>query len=269
MNPLFEPATGDFRLTEDSPCIDAGDPANPPDPNGTIADQGALYYVAPTVAIDLTPHNPPILIPGSGGSFDFDVLIENITDSAVTFDVWTNVLLPDSSVVPILLRTNLSLPVGGSIMRTLTQSVPGGAPAGYYSYNGYVGFYPNVVMNDDYFNFLKLADDTRPSYNGGWTVSGWDGEFVQVSAPAEFSFSAYPNPFNPSATISYALLEAAQVTLTVYDVSGRQVAELVNGWRDAGVHEVVFDASNLTSGVYIYRIETDNFSAVMKMMLMK
>jgi len=59
------------------------------------------------------------------------------------------------------------------------------------------------------------------------------------------------------------------VNLSVYDVSGRLVAELVNSMRDAGVHEVTFDASNLASGIYLYRIEAGDFSAVRKMVLMK
>jgi len=59
------------------------------------------------------------------------------------------------------------------------------------------------------------------------------------------------------------------VKLSVYDISGRQVSDLVNGWRDAGVHNITFDASTLASGMYFYRIEAGEFSDVKKMVLVK
>jgi hypothetical protein len=79
----------------------------------------------------------------------------------------------------------------------------------------------------------------------------------------------FPNPFNPVTTINYQLPKSSMVTLSVYDVSGRQVAELVNGWRDAGAHNVTFDASTLASGLYFYRIEAGGFTDVKKMVLVK
>ena len=99
---------------------------------------------------------------------------------------------------------------------------------------------------------------------------GIEEDLDASQVPQEFALlSAYPNPFNPSTTISYVLPEASRVTLTVYDINGRQVAELVNGWRDQGIHEAVFDASNLASGVYLYNVTAGTFSATGKMVLMK
>ena len=66
----------------------------------------------------------------------------------------------------------------------------------------------------------------------------------------------YPNPFNPTTTIRYALPATSQVRLDVFTISGQRVAELVSGVQSAGWHEVTFDASSLTSGVYVYRLET-------------
>ncbi len=80
---------------------------------------------------------------------------------------------------------------------------------------------------------------------------------------------AYPNPFNPTTTISYLLAENSHVNLSVYDVSGRMVAELVSGWRDAGLHGVTFDATYLASGIYLYCIQAEDFSFVQKMILVK
>jgi hypothetical protein len=91
-----------------------------------------------------------------------------------------------------------------------------------------------------------------------------------LTAPSGYSLSQnYPNPFNPVTTISFELPRADVVRLVIYDINGREVAELVNGWRDAGAHEVTFDASNFASGVYLYRLEAGDFIASGKMVLMK
>lgn len=71
----------------------------------------------------------------------------------------------------------------------------------------------------------------------------------------------YPNPFNPSTVISYQLPEASKVQLEVFDITGRKVAKLLNERVQAGIHEVNFDASNLASGIYIYRLTIQSQSA--------
>jgi hypothetical protein len=80
----------------------------------------------------------------------------------------------------------------------------------------------------------------------------------------------YPNPFNPSTTFRIELPVASWVTLQVYDIGGRLVeSPLQNAWRPAGYHEVTFDASELASGVYVYRLEAGKFRASGKMVLMR
>lgn len=79
----------------------------------------------------------------------------------------------------------------------------------------------------------------------------------------------YPNPFNPSTEITFDLPHSMHASLKVYDVLGREVAELANGPLNAGTHTVTFDASTLSSGVYFYRLESGAFSTTRKMVLMK
>ncbi|MGB5530821.1 MAG: T9SS type A sorting domain-containing protein [Ignavibacteriaceae bacterium] len=79
----------------------------------------------------------------------------------------------------------------------------------------------------------------------------------------------YPNPFNPSTTINYSLAERSAVTLKVYDVLGNEVTTLVNTTQEAGKHNVTFDAAKLASGLYIYTLNTGNFTSSKKMMLLK
>jgi hypothetical protein len=103
------------------------------------------------------------------------------------------------------------------------------------------------------------------------TISGLENN----ETPGAFSLGQnYPNPFNPTTTIRYALPVDARVTLEVYDMLGRRVAQLVDGQTSAGYHDVGFDASNLASGMYLYRVNVHgsdgkNFSQVKKLMLLK
>jgi hypothetical protein len=94
-------------------------------------------------------------------------------------------------------------------------------------------------------------------------------EKVQTK-PVNFSLSQnYPNPFNPSTNISFELPEAGLVQLKVYNLLGQEVANLLDGRMNSGNHTVNFDASQLSSGVYIYRLVAGNHSITKKMMLIK
>ncbi|RJP81717.1 MAG: T9SS C-terminal target domain-containing protein [Candidatus Zixiibacteriota bacterium] len=81
--------------------------------------------------------------------------------------------------------------------------------------------------------------------------------------------SAFPNPFNPTTALSYELRASSHITLRVYDTAGREVATLVDGWREAGSHEVTFDAAGLASGIYFARLETGGQISVQKLILLK
>jgi hypothetical protein len=78
-----------------------------------------------------------------------------------------------------------------------------------------------------------------------------------------------PNPFNPTTTIRYSITEPGWTRLIIFDILGRVVEPLVEGWREAGEYEVTFNASQMPSGVYFYRLETGSFSDVKKMLLTK
>jgi photosystem II stability/assembly factor-like uncharacterized protein len=88
--------------------------------------------------------------------------------------------------------------------------------------------------------------------------------------PDQFTlFQNYPNPFNPNTTIKFGLPKSSDVRLSVFDMLGREVSALVNERRTAGVHEVRFDASGLSSGVYFYRLQAGSFVETKKLLLLR
>jgi len=128
-------------------------------------------------------------------------------------------------------------------------------------------FTDSKVTNGDYYYRLKQMD-----YDGAFTFS--DEIIVEVDAPSEFALGQnYPNPFNPSTNIDFSLAVDSKVTLNVYSLLGEKVATLVNSNLTAGVHQIYFNAANLNSGVYFYKIEVVsngfNFVEVKKMILTK
>jgi len=78
-----------------------------------------------------------------------------------------------------------------------------------------------------------------------------------------------PQPGNPTTAARFELRAASHVVLRVYDTAGREVATLVEGWREAGTHEVTFDGSGLASGVYLVRLQAGGASQVQKVVLLK
>ena len=125
----------------------------------------------------------------------------------------------------------------------------------------------------EYYWRLKAFNDAGSS---DWTEKQSIQTAISVGVddgqekPDEFALNSnYPNPFNPQTQIRYELPEQAQVRLTVYNMLGEQVTTLVNESQSAGHHEVTFDASDLSSGTYIYRLEAGDYSESRTMMFVK
>lgn len=114
----------------------------------------------------------------------------------------------------------------------------------------------------------------NPSKQWGTTsavinITGTDESLIDIS-PTNFKlYNNYPNPFNPSTKIRYAIPQTAFAVLKVYSITGQEVATLINEEKTPGVYEVNFDATKLSSGVYIYRLQAGSFIDVKEMVLLK
>lgn len=124
-------------------------------------------------------------------------------------------------------------------------------------------------LNDQDIDQELSGADT--SMNHKVKVIGSSAVEEQISGiPTEFNLSQnYPNPFNPSTSFTYSLKQSGDVQISIYDASGKEVKSLVNGFRSAGSYVVNFDARNLASGIYYYRIITNDFVQTNKMVLLK
>jgi hypothetical protein len=233
----------------------------------------------------------PYLIPASGGSFDYEVAVSSTFDSTVNGQVWFEVTLPDSSVYgPVVGPAQIVLPPDASLQRLRTQAVPAGAPPGIYFYRGYLGVYPTTIWASAEFTFAKaesggldagFGDQSEGLSGGALRSFGGFGEWAMASEESGQTTSAFitrhsslitscsPNPFNPTTTISFSLPEAGKVKLAVFDLQGRPVATLIDGFREAGEYQTTFDANTLTSGVYLARLTSGAFSQTQKLVLMK
>lgn len=117
---------------------------------------------------------------------------------------------------------------------------------------------------------LRWNEGTEMKAVGNIEISPITTGLVEAELPTEFMLEQnFPNPFNPSTTVRFALPQASDVHLTVFNALGQTVAVLVNQPMNAGNHTVQFDASKLSSGMYFYRINAGNYTKTMKMMLVK
>jgi len=171
---------------------------------------------------------------------------------------------------PVLQYNNVGLDAYEVIKRfEMRKMVPGGAPAGEYTYIAYVGDYPSVKTDSSFFTFEKTGVGDLADFD--WvTLKGWFPEEEAGSIPTSFVLKGnYPNPFNLSTSIAFELPQAERVTLEVYNLSGEKVQTVLDDHLPAGPNSVSWDAEGLASGIYYYKLSTSGESQVARMMLLK
>jgi hypothetical protein len=282
-NPQFMGGNGaeKYMLMPNSPCIDAGDPSTPLDPDGTISDIGAFPYdqTEPqgTCTIILTPVGLPIVLPPSGGTIVFAVSVINSPTNFNLFDVWLQMTEPDSSITQIAARNSLFLQPSQQINKLTSLTFSAAAQAGTYTISGYVGDNPLVIEDFDSFTFVKQsgADQGAPYTAATATFTGWDNEEVIHLSSAvpelasKLSLAPTLNPFNPETVLEFTLPQAGDVSLKVFDISGRLVQTLYDRPLDAGNHAAHFNGSQLASGVYFAVLQAQEQTVTTRLLLLK
>ncbi len=210
------------------------------------------------MTISLAPWNNPILIPPGGGSFSFYVLGTNSGPTPQIGSVWSQTTLPNGQTFgPSMFQGNVNFSPGTNSMLRV-QFVPGYAVPGTYSYSVYIGQYPNTIWAQSSLTFEKLPEGSDSLHSQSETITG------EFAAP-----SVQPNPFNLSTVITYHLPVECWVRLQVYDTGGRLIAVLADGMSAAGDYQATFQAPQLPSGVYLYRLFAGNESFTGKIVLLK
>jgi hypothetical protein len=134
-----------------------------------------------------------------------------------------------------------------------------------------IHFFPAVNYGTGYCK-LEVGNLNIPSEHKtfNFTANASLTAVNDIAAPGGFYLAQnYPNPFNPSTVINYRIAHAGLVTITLHNIIGEQIASLVNEYKEPGQYQFNLDARVLSAGVYIYKLQSGNFRAVKKMMLLK
>jgi hypothetical protein len=207
------------------------------------------------------------------------------------YTLWSvdSLMKPAGAKVTISQNLNVDPGLGSSVtgqldtlIRYILDICKGGWGNGQWWYNPTGSLYPPVWPLPENLAYTSTALQSGgtdgfpvgdlnwfPDKKAAWLLMGVEKN-PSSSVPVEYALlQNYPNPFNPSTTIEYQIAKSGMTTLKVYNLLGQEVATLVDGMVPAGSHEVTFDPSRLSSGVYFYTLRSGNFAATKKLMLLK
>ena len=213
---------------------------------------------ADDLVVVVTPDDgDPTIVPENGARVDFDIDITNNGSATVTTDYWGTMTDPNGSESESRRVRSATIAPGATFTGTVRMRISRRSPAGTYTIVGHAGDYPTSEASDS-FTAIKEGSSAPDFAKAGAEV------------PTELVLDQnYPNPFNPSTTIKYGIPEDGVVSIKVYNVMGREVATLVNDWKNAGTYEVSFDASRFSAGVYLFSIDAGGQTIVNRMTLLK
>jgi hypothetical protein len=222
----------------------------------------------PVLSVEITPDDPPVTVP-PGGRFGYTGSLTNNTNERRVTDVWVMAVGPQKGVHgPFKEFYDLELDPYQTHTVHFNQRVSHGAPLGFYTYIAYCGDYLSSVTDSSCFQVEVVAGPAGDAT--GWLLTGSFREGDSANLPSEFALHrSYPNPFNATTVITYELPTEAQVKLEVYNISGQKVATLVESRQQSGYRSVVWDASEVSSGVYFYELSAGDFTETKRMMLVK
>jgi uncharacterized membrane protein len=223
----------------------------------TFQDAYVVKFNRPASDVALSVGVDPawLPVPANGDTIPLDISAANLSDDSLSVVFSIYLTRPDGVVKEVIHAHQLPLGPLESVERVRSIKIHSEGPAGTYSA---VIFWGNYRQYSSSFSFEK-------SSTGVMEARG--KKDAELLAPSLGQNS--PNPFNPSTRISFTLPEQSHVVLEVFNMIGERVALLADEVRNAGTHHVVFDAANLASGVYVYRLQTPGFMASKRLLLVK
>ncbi len=276
-NPQFvNQSSRDYHLVSSSPCIDAGAPNSPMDPDSTRVDIGSFFFDQTiTISVDIQPHSCPNHLTRRGS----DILRVAIVGSA-TFDI--------STVDPTGVMLGGVQPISW-FTQDVTTPINRIAPCECVTL-GADGF-SDLLFDFDkksVWELVKVSDheqgailDLTGQVLNGPAIKGNDCIVVRAGK-SSFAITThtikglhnYPNPFNPMTSIEYVLIEASHVVLRIYNVHGQEVKKLVDKYQSPDLFRVVWDGTDqnfqtVPTGIYFARISTDSFQRAIRLFLLK
>ncbi|MCX6641748.1 MAG: SBBP repeat-containing protein [bacterium] len=252
------------------------------------------YNQDPNPSNRISPLSPPIVIPANGGRFHYLLRVQNPNPTPTITSSWNRLRNSTGNYMNVSTTFARTLPGNAAPSRIFTQAIADTLPAGTYDFISYIGIYPEYIQDSSFFTITKSAlSDGSPWVSESSCTGDFFDEFALQDNPSSIHNSSLithncvPNPFNPTTTIRFDLPIAAQVTLEVFDINGRNVgahgmrpsggggsagarsAPLQETWYYVGSHEIIFDGSGLPSGVYLYRLTAGELTANGKIVLLK
>jgi hypothetical protein len=170
----------------------------------------------------------------------------------------------------LIIAYNGDVRVGSRYWYGNVTDVPAMGTDGSDTYEGYCSLGDNIsfkILDASSGNLIEMVADGETSwYNNGFSIISLSDRII----PEEISFSsAYPNPFNPVTMLEFSIPTEMEVQVVVYDMMGRLISELTNGVKEPGYHEVHWDASQQSSGIYFVKIIAGEHISIQKLMLVK
>lgn len=232
------------------------------DMNNAVSENGIEFTSIDNVVI--TGANPPLAIPSWGWPDSDSNKVLFMSDDGTNGDetaddnFWTKeITFPIYTLRPIQYKYGANWGLASN----------GGSNNNESSFYGLNHF---VVLGNDFWSGDALDKFGIMGYKD--VVNGVEQIWSEVPEKYELEQN-YPNPFNPSTIINFSIPEGGFVTLKIFNILGQEVAELVNEVKSAGSYEVLFDVTSInrkiTTGIYLYKIQSSNFSTTKKMLLIK
>jgi len=213
-------------------------------------------------------------VPPTGGAICFNIDLENQDSREASFLAWLEIAYDDNPPVLIASRSFQNCSPGW-IFNLPNRNYPilENYPSGSYTMIGNTGIWP-YVWHQDSFDFQKTGVSDGSSFEQGAIIDNWNLFDADNPKLPKTSYSlpitVSPNPFNPITTIIFDLPVASEVRFDVYNLIGARVGIGLEPTQfSAGSHSITFDGSNLSSGIYIYRLEADRCKVEGKMILLK